>query len=157
MTTQAVNIPRGRPGLLVNAALLVTVVVLVALLPASLLHRAARSDAAMPHSAAMERVTGVRFSRVAVVGDGGLVTLFYVVLDPEKASAFQADRDHPPRLRSEARAAGTQRVSIMRNGHSMRPGATYYFVYDNAGQALRPGETVAISYRGVTLRGALVL
>ena len=47
----------------------------------------------------MEAATGVRFSRVAVVGDGGLVMVEYVVLDVEKAVAFQADRAHVPTLR----------------------------------------------------------
>ena len=57
----------------------------------------------VPQSAAMEDALGVRFSRVAVVGDGGLLTVSYVVLDAEKATRFQSDTTHPPVLRSEAR------------------------------------------------------
>ena len=111
----------------------------------------------MPRSADFENLTGVRISRVAVVGDGGLVTVFYVVLDPEKATRFQADRDHPPRLSSEARDGGTQRASIMRAGHAMRAGQTYYLVYENTADALRPGETMSLTYGGTTLRHVPVL
>jgi len=103
-------------------------------------------DAPMPQSAALEAATGVRFSRVAVVGDGGLVMVEYVVLDVEKAVAFQADRAHVPALVSEARDGGTQRVSIMKPGHLIRAGQTYYFVYQDTGSAIRPGETITLRY-----------
>ena len=39
----------------------------------------------------MEDALGIRISRVAVVGDGGLITMSYVVLDAEKAAKFQLD------------------------------------------------------------------
>ncbi len=113
--------------------------------------------APVPQSAAMEDATGVRFSRVAVVGDGGLVMVEYVVLDVEKATAFQADRPHVPTLTSEAREASTQRVSIMKPGHLIRAGQTYYFVYENTAGALRPGETVTLSYRSHQLHHVPVL
>ncbi len=117
----------------------------------------AQADEHVPQSAALEARTGVRFSRVAVVGDGGLLTVFYVVLDPEKATAFQADRDHPPALRSESRAGGTSRASIMRAGHQMRAGQTYYLVYENTGGAIRSGELTTVSYGGSSLRHVPVL
>ena len=103
-------------------------------------------DTPMPQSAALEAATGVRFSRVAVVGDGGLVMVEYVVLDVEKAVAFQADRAHVPTLVSEAREGGTQRVSIMKPGHLIRAGQTYYFVYQNTASAIRPGEMITLRY-----------
>jgi hypothetical protein len=99
---------------------------------------------AFPQSAAMENQLGIRFSRVAVVGDGGLITLTYVVLDSEKASRFQSDVSHPPVLKSEARNGSTQRVSLMKQGHTLRAGQTYYLVYENTRAALRHGEKVSI-------------
>lgn len=112
---------------------------------------------AMPQSSAMESALGVRFSRIAVVGDGGLVTLSYLVLDLDKAARFQGDTKHPPVLHSDARDGGTNRVSIMRQGHINRAGATYYFVYQNTGGALRPGEDATISYGGLRLEHVPVL
>ena len=105
------------------------------------------ANATFPQSAALEEATGVRFSRVAVVGDGGLVMVEYVVLDVEKATAFQTDLPHVPVLTSEAREGGTHRVSIMKPGHLVRAGQTYYFVYQNTGQAIRPGEPITLRYR----------
>jgi hypothetical protein len=101
---------------------------------------------AFPHSAEMEGATGVQFSRVAIVGDGGLVLVEYVVEDVEKATAFQADRPHVPSIISEARHGATNRVSIMKPGHLIRAGQTYYFVYQNTGGALRTGELATIKY-----------
>ncbi len=99
-----------------------------------------------PHSAAMEDATGVQFSRVAVVGDGGLVMVEYVVQDVEKAKAFQYDREHVPTLTSQSRSLAINRVSIMKPGHLIRPGQTYYFVYQNTAGALRSGELATITY-----------
>ncbi len=117
----------------------------------------AAPGAPMPQSASMESATGVRFSRVAVVGDGGLVMVEYVVLDVEKATAFQEDRPHVPTLTSEARDGSTQRVSIMKPGHLIRAGQTYYFVYQDTGFAIRPGETITVQYLSHELRHVPVL
>lgn len=146
---------RARTALAVLAVLLVAV---VGLLGARAL-RAGADDPArpVPQSAEMETALGVRISRVAVVGDGGLVTMSYVVLDVDKASRFQADTKHPPVLRSEARDESTNRVSVMRQGHITRAGATYYFVYQNTLGALRAGEDVTIEYAGLRLEHVPVL
>lgn len=40
--------------------------------------------------------------------------------EPEKASRFQSDRDHPPRLSSDQRDGGTQRATIRYGGHAVR-------------------------------------
>ena len=100
---------------------------------------------AVPQNAAMEEALGVRFERVAVVGDGGLITLSYVVLDSQKALEFQTDTAHPPVLTSESRSGGTKRVSLMRQGHNLRDGQTYYLVYQNTKGAIHPGEKVTIT------------
>lgn len=148
-------VQRGR--LMINLALLAVLITLAGILVVRFGAHADARPTAMPQSAAFEDLTGVRVSRVAVVGDGGLVTVFYVVLDPEKATRFQADRDHPPRLTSEAREGGTQRASIMRAGHAMRAGQTYYLVYENTAGALRSGETMTLTYGGVALHHVPVL
>jgi hypothetical protein len=112
---------------------------------------------AFPQSAAMEDQLGVRFSRVAVVGDGGLITLTYVVLDSEKASRFQSGVAHPPVLTSESRDGHTSRVSLMKQGHSLRAGQTYYLVYENTHGALKSGEQVTIDDGKLRLKHAPVL
>jgi hypothetical protein len=118
--------------------------------------RSARA-ADMPQSAAMEDRIGIRFSRVAVVGDGGLITVTYVVLDSEKAARFQSDTTHPPVLTSESRDGGTSRVSLMRQGHNLRAGQTYYLVYQNTQGAIRHNEKVNIQYGSLSLPHVAVL
>lgn len=100
----------------------------------------------VPQSPALEAATGVRFSRAAVVGDGGLVMVEYVVLDVEKATAFQEDVEHVPTLYSEARNASTHWVSIMKPGHLIRAGQTYYLVYKDTLGGINSGETITLRY-----------
>ncbi len=106
----------------------------------------------MPQSAAMEDKLGIRFSQIAVVGDGGLITATYVVLDSEKASRFQADVTHPPVLKSERRKGTTSKVSLMKQGHTLRNGQKYYLVYQNPADLVRHNETVEIDYGPLVLK-----
>ncbi len=149
----------SRPRLTGGTVVLVGVVVMLLLYVGVNLRHAepVTTRTPFPHSAEMERVTGVQFSRVAVVGDGGLVMVEYVVQDVEKAKAFQYDRANVPTLRSEARRLSTSRVSIMKPGHLIRPGQTYYFVYQNTAGALRSGELATITYLGHELTDVPVL
>jgi hypothetical protein len=122
------------------------------------LARSSRAAATtVPQSAALEQQLGVRFSRVAVVADGGLITLSYVVLDSDKATRFQSDVAYPPTLSSEARKLSTSRVSLMKQGHTLRAGQTYYLVYENTRGAIRPGERVTIVDGSLTLAHVPVL
>ncbi|MGZ4598457.1 MAG: hypothetical protein ACXVYY_13595 [Oryzihumus sp.] len=141
-----------------RALVVAVVLALAAVVAGNLLgDRAEASRMRVPQSAAMEQALGVRFSRVAVVGDGGLITLSYVVLDAEKASRFQSDVAHPPTLRSEARQGSTHRVSLMKQGHTLRPGQTYYLVFENTAGALHPGELATIDDGALQLRHVPVL
>ena len=160
MTSSTATVPPRESPVRATLALNLALVALLVLVSSVAVVRALGTRSGpdpFPQSTAMEQRTGVRFSRVVVVGDGGLLTVSYVVLDPEKATRFQADRDHPPLLRSEARPAKTQRASIMRAGHAMRAGQTYYLVYENTSGALRSGERVTLTYDGIALKHAPVL
>lgn len=158
----ATEIDRIRPArpLPQRIALSVVVLVVTALVAVLIGHLAQPRPAAggpVPQNAAMETALGVRFSRVAVVGDGGLITVNYVVLDSEKATRFQADLAHAPVLFSEARDGSTKRVSLMKQGHDLRGGQTYYLVYENTAGALRPDELVTIRVGDLALRDVPVL
>jgi hypothetical protein len=142
-------------------AVRVIVVVVVAALGMVLFHNIAGAKPAkayhVPQSAAMEDQLGVRIFRVAVVGDGGLITMTYVVLNSDKASRFQSDSAHPAVLTSESRKGGTKRISVMKQGHALRAGETYYFVYENTLGAIRHNEKVTISYGDLSLAHVPVL
>ena len=137
--------------------LIAVLAALVALIIANVVQSRAQASPTVPQNAAMEKALGVRFSRVAVVADGGLITVSYVVLDPEKASRFQLDGANPPVLHSEARGLSTRRVSLMKQGHTLRAGQTYYLVYQNTRGALRPNEQVSIDAGALHLRHVPVL
>jgi hypothetical protein len=142
---------------MVRWIVLAVVALLVAIIVGNVVQARAEASRAVPQSAAMEKALGVRFSRVVVVADGGLITVSYVVLDPEKASRFQLDGANPPVLRSEARGLSTRRVSLMKQGHTLRAGQTYYLVYQNTRGALRPSEQVSIDSGDLHLRHVPVL
>jgi hypothetical protein len=104
----------------------------------------ARPSYRVPTSSQLETDTGVRFTRAAVVAHGGIVEITYVVLDSQKASHFQSDVKHPPRLTGERSRKVAWRTALMRQGHELRPGQTYYILYLNNGNGIRPGDTVQI-------------
>jgi hypothetical protein len=99
----------------------------------------------VPENARLESVLGVRFTQAALVGDGGLIELRYTVLDTEKATKFQSDTQHPPVIYSERdHSAPVYRTALMRQGHNLRPGQSYFILYQNNHGVVRRGDTVEI-------------
>jgi hypothetical protein len=105
----------------------------------------------VPHNAQMEAALGVRFTQAAVVGDTGLIELRYVVLDAQKASAFQNDTAHPPLLRNERSGKNAWRAALMKQGHELRPGQTYYLLYLNNQGAIHRGDKITVEAAGKRL------
>ena len=157
MSASIVNETKRTRQTVVRWVVIVLVTLLVAAIAGNLVQSRAQATRATTQSAALEEALGVRFSRVAVVGDGGLITLSYVVLDSAKATEFQSNTAHPPVLHSEARPKSTKRVSLMKQGHNLRAGQTYYLVYENTAGALRPQEEVSIDVGNLHLRHFPVL
>jgi hypothetical protein len=147
--------PRRTAGQRYRVIGMVAVVLLSIVLVGHNLTTAPKSPAAshkMPQNSAMEAQLGIRVSQVAVVGDGGLITLTYVVLDSDKATRFQSDTAHPPILKSERRKGSASRVSLMKQGHTLRAGQQYYLVYENPADLVRHNETVEIDYGQLSLK-----
>jgi hypothetical protein len=143
------------PGVLRHRRRRLLITVLLAVLAVAVGFRSAaqagRHDV-MPKDAAMESSLGVRFTQAMVVADGGIVELRYTVLDAQKASEFQNDVHHPPVLRSEKRSGHPlYRTALMKQGHELRPGQTYYVLYLNNHNAVRRGETLEIAAGARTL------
>ncbi|MDQ1485532.1 MAG: hypothetical protein QOJ62_1225 [Actinomycetota bacterium] len=162
MSSSVVQLGRRVSPLAVRIGVRVVVLAVIAALGLVLFHNIAggsKSGAAyrVPQSAAMEDQLGIRISSIAVVGDGGLITFTYVVLDAEKATRFQSDTAHPAALKSEARKGGTTRISVMKQGHTLKAGQSYYLVYQNTLGAIRHGEKVTISYGSLSLPHVPVL
>jgi hypothetical protein len=103
----------------------------------------------MPQDARMESSLGVRFTQAALVGDGGIIELRYVVLDTQKATTFQNNVQHPPVLYSDAdRKNPLYRTALMKQGHNLRPGQSYYVLYLNNHNAVHKGGTLEIDSGG---------
>ncbi len=156
-TTHARPVPGRTPSL---GRRIVVAVVVLALAVAGAVALATRhpssAGAPMPTNAVMESQLGIRITRVALVGDGGLVQVNYLCLDPARATTFQSDTTHPPVLSSEVRDARTNTVALMKKGHTMTAGQTYYFVYRNGG-VVQADEFASLSYGGQTLAHIPVL
>ncbi len=135
-------------------ALLLVAAVLALVVHSFASHRAV-AEPRMPTNAAMELALGVRFSRVAVVADGGLVQVSYVILDSDKATRFQDDHQNLPVLKNEETGVSTKRVALMKQGHSLPVGQTFYFVYNNAG-TVRPSDHASVTAHGMSLVGVPV-
>jgi hypothetical protein len=112
----------------------------------------ARRPYQVPENRQLESSLGIRVQQAAVVADGGLVEIRYTVLDSQKASRFQNDVHHPPVLRSERRRGDVYRAALMKQGHELRPGQTYYILYLNNGNAIRSGETLELEAGGTKLQ-----
>lgn len=144
------GVPRRRAAMAVTLALPVLVFGLVA---ASRAAAPTPQGYSVPRNPAVEAAVGLRVSAAKVVADGGLVQLDYVVLDSEKASRFQADTMHPPKVRDGKHVKNGKlwRAALMKQGHQLRTGQTYYLVFQNPQGTVRPGDTVDIDFGPTTL------
>jgi hypothetical protein len=88
--------------------------------------------------------SGVRITRVAVSGDGGLVDVRYQVVDPARAHAVHAEGT-PPALVDQATGLVLNRL-LMGHSHTgaLTPAVTYYLVFENPGGWIRRGGTVTV-------------
>ncbi|GAA1824349.1 hypothetical protein HC028_24745 [Planosporangium flavigriseum] len=105
----------------------------------------AKPNYAVPQDGRLESKLGVRITQAALVGDGGLVEIRYTVLDNQRASAFQNDVKHPPLLKNEKSGKQAWRAALMKQGHELRPGQTYYILYLNNHNAIKRGDKIEIS------------
>jgi hypothetical protein len=126
----------------------VALAALMALGGAALWLRAGRAPAdeaiseAVLARASFQEATGVRVTRVAVVGGGGLIDLRYQVIDPDKAEAIHLT---PPVLVDE-RSGEVIVTLFMGHRHSSEPkaGYTYPLIFINERGLLAPGSAVSV-------------
>jgi hypothetical protein len=128
--------------LLLTAALLTVAAAIVATVSLRTHPSAARPHAApLVTPAGLVQRSGVRVVRVAGTRAGDLR---YQVLDAEKAVAVH-DTARPPLLIDE-RTGGIVGRLYMGHSHNQPPklGLTYYLIFENPGELLRPGGRVTV-------------
>jgi hypothetical protein len=88
--------------------------------------------------------SGVRITRVAVTGEGGLVDLRFEVLDADKAASLH-DPATPPAVIDEASGLVLRNL-LMEHSHSrpFQPGVTYYLIFENPGNWVHAGSSVTV-------------
>jgi hypothetical protein len=110
----------------------------------------------VPHDSEVEGKAGIRVTRVALVGDGGLLDVRYIVLDPSLATKWTGNTDHPPVMKNERTHDSFDRVAAMRDGHDLRPGQTYYLIYLNKDGNVKRGDMIDLQIAGTALTGVPV-
>jgi hypothetical protein len=97
---------------------------------------------------ALEARYGLRVTRVAVVGGGGLVDLRFRVMDGDKARALLLDH-HSPRLL--VLPGGPELVAPAHGARSVpiRDGASCFVLFPNTGNAVKPGSRVSVAFGAV--------
>jgi hypothetical protein len=94
---------------------------------------------------------GVRITRVAVTGGGGLIDVRIQVIDPDKAAIIHED-DNPVILVDEPSGLVADQL-LMGHSHTsdFLPGVSYYFVLENPGNLFTPGANVSVLLGDVQL------
>jgi hypothetical protein len=87
---------------------------------------------------------GVRLTRLAVTGGGGLLDLRFQVLDPEKAAAIH-DPQTPPALVEERSGLFLDDL-LMGHSHSgaFKTAVSYYLIFVDDGNLVQRGSTVSV-------------
>jgi hypothetical protein len=98
---------------------------------------------AVPADGLAER-SGVRITRVAVSGEGGLVDLRFQVVNADLAGALH-DPATPPAVVDEASGLVLKNL-LMDHAHTrpFQPGVTYYLVFENPGNWVHSGSEVTV-------------
>ena len=110
----------------------------------------------VPESSDVEGKAGIRVTRVSLAGDGGLLDVRYIVLDPSLATKWTGNTDKPPIMENERTSDKFDRVAAMRDGHDLRPGQTYYLIYLNKDGNVHRGDKVDLNIAGTALTGVPV-
>ena len=88
--------------------------------------------------------SGVRITRVAVTGGGGLLDLRFRVLDPDKAHVLHGPAT-PPAVVDERSGLILDRLLMGHaHGDAFRAATTYYLIFENTGNWVHRGSKVAV-------------
>ncbi|HEY7589432.1 MAG TPA: hypothetical protein VH723_00425 [Candidatus Limnocylindrales bacterium] len=95
---------------------------------------------------AVELRYGIRLSQVAVIADGGLVDVRFVVLDPALAADLTASEATIPTLVVEGSGTRVRSAALMGAKHDLRAGRTSFLLYRNTGGVIKHGTLVTIDF-----------
>ncbi len=142
------------PAFRFNRAFLVGIMIVIFLLTAFFAYRSFSSRPAFTtiSQSILEEKYGLRVNLVAVTAAGGMVDLRLKILDGAKAQLLLQDKENFPvlattdgsvRLNPSADAAA-QEIKFENDGN-------IFIIYPNAGNAMKPGESVTIQFGNTAL------
>ena len=103
----------------------------------------------VPASPAIEATYGVRFSRIGVIADGGLVDVRFQVLDPDRAQPLLGHHGKVAMVLKDERGNVILDTRAMTPGEStLRPGETYFILFRNAANSVHRGDRVDVLIAG---------
>ena len=142
---------------------LVAVAVLLAAMLGGALFFATRgaANAAIAGSTAvtadqLEQQYGVKIDVVGLLASGGLIELRFQVIDADKATALFGEVEDMPVLAVEGSNRVLESAKGMKHEFTLLDGASYFFLYTNAGNAVKEGSQVSFVMNGVRLPHLLV-
>lgn len=94
--------------------------------------------------AAIEDRWGIRVTQVAATADGGLVDLRYQITDSDKAIFLYDDVNNVPKLITEDEGVEIA-INSLPHEHDLEFGQTYFVIYRNVGNAVKPGALVTVA------------
>jgi hypothetical protein len=118
--------------------------------------------AALPSNPALEAAWGMRFTRIVMLADNGLLEVRYQVTNPAKSARLHSGGDvqNLPTLVDETRGTKVEPHSLMLHFHHAQTatvGVTYSILYGNSGGAIHVGDKITIRMTdGLTLRHVIV-
>lgn len=105
---------------------------------------------AIPTDQQFEAKWGVRFTRMAVTADGGLVDVRYTVLNPGRAQAMMNSLDTTPKIQL-TNGTTLELKRQMNHKGDLEAGRSYYILYVNTRGAAASGSIATLSVGGDTL------
>ncbi|MGE5620350.1 MAG: hypothetical protein ACM3US_13980 [Sphingomonadaceae bacterium] len=109
----------------------------------------------VPASKEIEERYGVQITGVHVVANGGLIDFRYRVVDAGKAKDFGHYTETSPLLTAED-SGRTVEVTIMGlHNHRVETGRSYYVLFRNTNNAIRPGTPVSVQIGNLRLQNLI--
>jgi hypothetical protein len=105
----------------------------------------------------LEQQYGVKIDIIGLLASGGLIELRFQVTDADRAAALFGAVDDMPVLAVEGSSRVLESAKGMKHHLTLLDGATYFFLYTNAGNAVHEGSEVSFVVNGVRLPHLTVL
>lgn len=89
---------------------------------------------------------GIRITLIGITAGGGMIDFRYKVVDADKATKWIKDSELMPHFENETSGIMLKHPGGMAHSPTLLPGRVYYMLYGNSGGALKPGDSIAVTF-----------